>query len=84
MAPEVREALHRVRRDLQLKDCRNICSRWMAKAGIIGTNIDAYMGWGAKGMRSTYQWDEAFRDVSEDEAKLREYLGVERKLRAVK
>ena len=51
MAPEVWEALHRVRRDLQLKDCRNICSRWMAKAGIIGTNIDAYMGWGAKGMR---------------------------------
>ena len=35
-------------------------------------------------MRGTYQWDEAFRDVSEDEAKLREYLGVERKLRAVK
>ncbi len=49
MAPEVREALHRVRRDLQLKDCRNICSRWVAEAGIIGINLDAYMGWGAKG-----------------------------------
>ena len=76
--------MHRVRPDMQLKDCRNVCSRWMAKAGIIGTNIDAYMGWGARGMRGTYQWDEAFRDVAEDGAKLREYLRVERKLRAVK
>ncbi len=42
------------------------------------------MGWGARGMRGTYQWDEAFRDVAEDGAKLREYLRVERKLRAVK
>ena len=48
MAPEAREALHRVRRDLQLKDCRNICSRWMAEAGTIGTNLDAYMGWGPR------------------------------------
>ncbi len=27
-------------------------------------------------MRGTYQWDDAFRDVSEDGAKLRAYLGV--------
>ena len=40
------------------------------------TNIDAYMGWAAKTMQGTYQWDEAFRDVVEDGAKLRTYLGV--------
>jgi len=83
--PEVREALHTVRPDMQLKDCRNICARWMAKAGIIPANIDAYMGWATKTMQGTYQWDELFRDVSEDGLKLRAYLGVEpRKLEVVK
>ena len=28
--------------------------------------------------RGTYQWDEAFRDVVEDGAKLRAYLGVDK------
>ncbi len=57
----------------------------MAKAGIVPANIDAYMGWAAKTMQGTYQWDELFRDVSEDGLKLRAYLGVEpRKLEVVK
>ncbi len=73
---QVANALQHVRPDMQLKDCRNIAARWMAKSGIISANLKAYMGWSATTMADTYQWDELFRDVAEDGAKLRAYLGV--------
>jgi hypothetical protein len=64
---------------VQIYDLRRSFARWCEEAGVIDTNIDAYLGHGPKTMTGLYTWGQLPGQLARDAELLRAYR--ERELR---